>query len=105
MGSLCKLLVSEYDFAPCRSEDLRQMSNRKSRIMLTIDEVKPLVKKVQIAKTLACSPRQVDNYMADGMPHQKPSPRKVTFDTAEVLKWYKERFGLQRRKLNCSQQN
>jgi phage terminase Nu1 subunit (DNA packaging protein) len=66
--------------------------------MLTIDEVKPLVKKPQIAKTLACSPRQVDNYMAQGMPHQKPSPRKVTFDTAEVLKWYKEQYGLQRRK-------
>lgn len=66
--------------------------------MLTIEEIKPLVKKPQIAKTLACSPRQVDNYMADGMPHQKPSPRKVTFDSAEVLKWYKDRFGLQRRK-------
>jgi len=71
--------------------------------MLTIDEVKPLVKKPQIAKTLACSPRQVDNYMAQGMPHQKPSPRKVTFDTAEVLKWYKDQYGLQRRKgLACN---
>jgi len=98
MGNLCKLPASEYDFAPRTSEDLRQLSERKPRIMLTIDEVKPLVKKPQIAKTLACSPRQVDNYMAQGMPHQKPSPRKVTFDSAEVLKWYKDRYGLQRRK-------
>ena len=70
--------------------------------MLTIDEFKPLVKKPQIAKTLACSPRQVDNYMADGMPHHKPSPRKVTFDTEEVLKWYKDRYGIQRRKTICN---
>lgn len=60
--------------------------------------VNGLVKKPQIAKLLTCSPRQVDNYMAQGMPHQKPSPRKVTFDSAEVLKWYKDTFGLQRRK-------
>ena len=63
-----------------------------------IGEIKPLVKKPQIAKLLTCSPRQVDNYLQQGMPHQKPSPRKVTFDSAEVLKWYKDQFGLQRRK-------
>ena len=57
-----------------------------------------LVKKPQIAKVLGCGKRTVDNYMANGMPHQKPSPRKVTFDCDEVLKWYKDRYGLQRRK-------
>ena len=64
------------------------------------DEVQlvPLLNKPQIAKLLTCSKRTVDNYMADGMPHQKPSPRKVTFDSAEVLKWYKGKFGQQLRK-------
>lgn len=57
-----------------------------------------LVRKPRIAEMLACSPRQVDNYLAQGMPHHKPSPRKVTFDSQDVLKWYKEQFGLQRRK-------
>lgn len=60
--------------------------------------IKPLVRKLRIAEILTCSPRQVDNYMAQGMPHHKPSSRKVTFDTEEVLMWYKKQFGVQRRK-------
>lgn len=63
-----------------------------------VTTVKPLVVKWQIAKVLTCSKRTIDNYMAEGLPHQKPSPRKVTFDTEEVLKWYKNKFGQQIRK-------
>jgi hypothetical protein len=64
----------------------------------TFADIVPLVKKPQIAKVLTCSPRTVDNYMAQGMPHHKPSPRKVTFDCEEVLTWYKNKFGQQLRR-------
>lgn len=59
-----------------------------------------LIEKPQVAKLLHCGKRTVDNYMAQGMPHQKPSPRKVTFDAAEVLKWYKQKYGQQLRRQN-----
>jgi hypothetical protein len=57
-----------------------------------------LVKKLRIAKMLDVCPRTVDTYLAKGMPHRKSSARLVRFDEEEVLKWYKEQFGLQRRK-------
>ena len=58
----------------------------------------PLVKKPAMAKILAVSLRTVDNYMNEGCPYQKPSPRKVTFDVAEVMTWYKAKYGQQKRK-------
>jgi hypothetical protein len=63
-----------------------------------LNAANPLLTKRVMAKVLACSVRQVDNYLADGMPHQKPSIRKVTFDRNEVMQWYKEKFGQRRRK-------
>ncbi len=57
-----------------------------------------LVKKPRIANMLDVSLRQVDNYMANGLPHQKPSSRCVRFDEKEVMQWFKNKYGQQRRK-------
>ena len=60
--------------------------------------VNNLVKKPRIAEMLCVSLRQVDNYLADGCPHQKPSRRSVRFDENEVMLWFKNKYGQQRRK-------
>ena len=64
-----------------------------------------LVKKPRIIKLLGVSERTVDNYLADGLPHIKPSARMVLFDEGDVMKWFKNKYGQQRRRPSCSQSN
>ncbi len=44
------------------------------------------------------SPRMVDNFLAEGMPHMKFGLRRVRIITAEADAWLRERYGTQRRK-------
>lgn len=60
--------------------------------------VDPLGKKCDVAAMLNCAPRTVDNYLVQGCPHYKPSPRSVRFDMAEVKAWYKAKYSHQKRK-------
>lgn len=58
----------------------------------------PLGKKRDVATMLNVSLRSVDNYIADGLPHIKTSPRCCRFDLAEVRAWFKTKYGQQSRK-------
>ena len=64
----------------------------------TANGVAPLGKKRDVAKMLNVSPRTVDNYIAEGCPHIKPSPRCCRFDLADVKAWFKTQYGQQSRK-------
>jgi predicted DNA-binding transcriptional regulator AlpA len=75
-----------------------QLTETDNEVLIENRLEQNLVKKPRIAKMLDVGKRTVDNYMAKGMPHRKSSARLVRFDEEEVLKWYKEQFGLQRRK-------
>jgi phage terminase Nu1 subunit (DNA packaging protein) len=55
-------------------------------------------KKLDVAKMLNKSVRSVDNYLSQGCPHYKDSPRSVRFDMAEVKEWFKAKYGQQKRK-------
>ena len=58
----------------------------------------PLGKKRDVAKMINVCVRSVDNYIAEGCPHLKLSPRSVRFDLAEVKVWFKTQYGQQKRK-------
>jgi len=60
--------------------------------------VDPLGRKRDVAAMLNCAPRTVDNYLLQGCPHYKPSPRSVRFDMVEVKAWYQAKYGHQKRK-------
>ena len=43
------------------------------------------------------STRTVDNWIAEGLPHCKVSPRMVRIDLDELAAWLKEHYGVRRR--------
>jgi phage terminase Nu1 subunit (DNA packaging protein) len=61
-------------------------------------EVSALGKKRDVAKMLNQSLRSVDNHIANGCPVIKSSPRCCRFDMAEVMAWYKAKYGQQSRR-------
>ncbi len=66
--------------------------------IITENDTDRLGKKRDVAKMLNVSPRTVDNYIAEGCPHIKPSPRCCRFDLADVKAWFKTQYGQQSRK-------
>jgi len=58
----------------------------------------PLGKKRDVATMLNVSVRSVDNYIAEGCPHMKPTPRCVRFDLDDVRDWFKNKYGQQSRR-------
>jgi hypothetical protein len=58
----------------------------------------PLGNKRDVAAMLKISVRSVDNYIADGCPVIKLSPRCCRFDLSEVKSWFKTQYGQQTRK-------
>jgi predicted DNA-binding transcriptional regulator AlpA len=58
----------------------------------------PLGNKRDVATMLKISVRSVDNYIADGCPVIKLSPRCCRFDLSEVKSWFKTQYGQQSRK-------
>ena len=66
---------------------------------LTANEsTSPLGNKRDVAAMLKISVRSVDNYIADGCPVIKLSPRCCRFDLADVKSWFKAHYGQQSRK-------
>jgi hypothetical protein len=57
-----------------------------------------LGKKCDVATMLKVSLRTVDNFIAQGCPFIKPTPRCCRFDLLEVKEWFKSKYGQQRRK-------
>jgi len=55
--------------------------------------------KRDVASMLKISVRSVDNYIADGCPVIKLSPRCCRFDLFEVKAWFKSQYGQQHRKI------
>jgi hypothetical protein len=58
----------------------------------------PLGDKRDVAAMLKVSLRSVDNYIANGCPVIKPSPRCCRFDLAEVMTWFKTQYSQQARR-------
>lgn len=43
--------------------------------------------RVTLAEAVRVSPRTIDNWTRNGLPHLKLSPRMIRFDLGEVLSW------------------
>lgn len=65
---------------------------------LTFIHPAPLGDKQDVADMLKVSLRTVDNYIANGCPVIKPTPRCCRFDLPEVMAWIKTKYGQQSRK-------
>lgn len=63
-----------------------------------VENLLPLGDKRDVANMLGVSVRSVDNYLAEGCPHMKPTPRCVRFDLNDVREWFKTKYGQQCRK-------
>ena len=54
--------------------------------------------KRDVAAMLKMSVRSVDNFISEGCPVIKVSPRCCRFDLVDVREWFKTQYGQQRRK-------
>jgi hypothetical protein len=97
LPSLGKWIATEH-----RNNEIEFMltieGSKPNDTVTTINGVVPLGKKRDAAKVLNVCVRSMDNYIAEGCPVIKPSPRCCRFDLAEVKVWFKEKYGQQSRK-------
>lgn len=52
--------------------------------------------RVTLAEAVRVSPRTIDNWTRNGMPHLKLSPRMIRFDLGEVLNWMRSHHATRR---------
>lgn len=56
----------------------------------------PVTDKKGYAERWLFSPRHIDNFLAEGLPHLKIGDRRVRIVVAEADRWMGEQFGVQR---------